>query len=70
MRVDRAWSTFQLASNQIDLHTGRDKLAQLRYVGLCPGAARRPWSRHLQKSLNENANLIAIDAGLQSEFPT
>ena len=43
-RVDRAWRTVQLASDQVDRCTGRDQFAQLRYLSWSPGAARRPWS--------------------------
>jgi hypothetical protein len=42
---------------------------QLHCFSPCPGAARRPWSCHLLKSLIENANLVAKDARPQSEFP-
>jgi hypothetical protein len=59
--MDRAWRTAQLSSNQADLRAGRDQLAELCYFSPCPGAARRPWSCHLPKSLNESANLIAIN---------
>ncbi len=68
--IDRGWRTLQLSSDQADLRPGCDKLVQLCYFSLCPGAARRPWSCHLPKSLNENGILIAINPPPQSGFPT
>jgi len=51
------------------LLTGRDQLAQLRYFSPCPGGGPPTVVLSSLKSLIEIVNLIAIDAGSQSQFP-